>query len=97
MLHMLELNQAMISSSEGFHPEQTVFLLKPAEKRLTEFLDKPYLNGLKIDWKRLGYLLKLPIIRILYSNSPLYGSTKTEQEFPEKKNLLGRRFQTYRR
>ncbi len=25
-LHMLELNQAMITSSEGFHPEQTVFL-----------------------------------------------------------------------
>ncbi len=43
-LHMLELNEAMISSSEGFHPEQTVFLLKLAEKRITEFLDKPYLK-----------------------------------------------------
>ena len=31
-LHMLELNQAMVSSSEGFHPEQTVFLIKLAEK-----------------------------------------------------------------
>ena len=46
-LHMLELNEAMISSSEGFHPEQTVFLLKLAEKRINEFLDKPYLSGVK--------------------------------------------------
>jgi nucleotide-binding universal stress UspA family protein len=48
VLHMLELNEAMITSSEGFHPEQTVFLLKLAEKRLGEFLDKAYLKGLKI-------------------------------------------------
>ncbi len=47
VLHMLELNEAMISSSEGFHPEQTVFLLKLAEKRINEFLDKPYLSGVK--------------------------------------------------
>ncbi|MCE2613954.1 universal stress protein [Flavobacteriaceae bacterium D16] len=46
-LHMLELNEAMISSSEGFHPEQTVFLLKLAEKRINDFLDKPYLKGVK--------------------------------------------------
>jgi len=46
-LHMLELNEAMISSSEGFHPEQTVFLLKMAEKRFNEFLDKPYLKDIK--------------------------------------------------
>lgn len=31
-LHMLELNQAMITSSEGYHPEQMVFLIKLAEK-----------------------------------------------------------------
>ncbi len=47
-LHMLELNQAMITSSEGFHPEQTVFLLKLAEKRFGEFMDKPYLKGVSI-------------------------------------------------
>lgn len=47
-LHMLELNQAMITSSEGFHPEQTVFLLKLAEKRFNEFMDKPYIKGVKI-------------------------------------------------
>ncbi|MCX2718939.1 universal stress protein [Lentiprolixibacter aurantiacus] len=46
-LHMLELNEAMISSSEGFHPEQTVFLLKLAEKRISDFLDKAYLKGVK--------------------------------------------------
>lgn len=47
-LHMLELNQAMLTSSEGFHPEQTVFLIKLAEKRFREFLDRPCLEGLKV-------------------------------------------------
>jgi nucleotide-binding universal stress UspA family protein len=47
-LHMLELNQAMLTSSEGFHPEQMVFLLKLAEKRFKEFLNKPYLTGVSI-------------------------------------------------
>ena len=47
-LHMLELNQAMVTSSEGFHPEQTVFLIRLAEKRFKEFLNRPYLNGIKI-------------------------------------------------
>lgn len=49
VLHMLELNQAMLTSTEGFHPEQTVFLIKLAEKRLSEFLDKPYLKGVKVE------------------------------------------------
>lgn len=48
VLHMLELNYAMITSSEAFHPEQTVFLIKSAEKRMEQFLDKPYLQGIKI-------------------------------------------------
>jgi nucleotide-binding universal stress UspA family protein len=48
VLHMLELNYAMISSSEAYHPEQTVFLLKAAEKRLEEFLDKAYLKGITV-------------------------------------------------
>lgn len=48
VLHMLELNEAMITSSEGFHPEQTVFLLKLAEKRMRDFLNKEYLKGVKI-------------------------------------------------
>ncbi|MDG1571124.1 universal stress protein [Robiginitalea sp. M366] len=48
VLHMLELNYAMISSSEAYHPEQIVFLLKAAEKRLEEFLDQSYLEGVKV-------------------------------------------------
>ncbi len=48
VLHMLELNYAMITSSEAYHPEQTVFLIKAAEKRLNEFLDKPYLKGITV-------------------------------------------------
>ncbi len=48
VLHMLELSQAMISSAEGYYQEHTMFLLKVAEKRLQEFLDKPYLKGVKV-------------------------------------------------
>lgn len=48
VLHMLELNQAIISSTEGFYQEHTVFLLKLAEKRMKEFLAKPYLEGIKV-------------------------------------------------
>ncbi|MEJ2585870.1 MAG: universal stress protein, partial [Robiginitalea sp.] len=48
VLHMLELNYAMISSSEAYHPEQTVFLLKSAEKRLAEFLKKDFLKDVKV-------------------------------------------------
>ena len=47
-LHMLELNYNMISSSEGFHPEQTVFLIKLAEKRFGEFLKRPYLEEITV-------------------------------------------------
>jgi len=48
VLHMLELNQAIITSSEEFHPEQTVFLIKLAEKKFKEFLNKPCLEGVKV-------------------------------------------------
>ncbi len=48
VLHMLELNEAIISSTEGFYQEHTVFLLKLAEKRMKEFLEKPYLKGIKV-------------------------------------------------
>lgn len=46
-LHMLELSNTMLSSS-GLPPEQAVFLLKFAEKRFDEFLDKPYLKGVRL-------------------------------------------------
>ncbi len=48
VLHMLELNEAMISTSEGYYPEQTLFFIKLAEKKLNEFLNKPYLKGVPI-------------------------------------------------
>tara|TARA_R110002167_G_scaffold290126_2_gene495155 strand:- start:802 stop:1623 length:822 start_codon:yes stop_codon:yes gene_type:complete len=47
-LHMLELNQAMLTSEGSFHPEQMVFLIKMAEKRFATFLEKPYLKGIKV-------------------------------------------------
>jgi nucleotide-binding universal stress UspA family protein len=47
-LHMLELNEAYISSTQTAHPEQTVFLLKMAEKRFAEFLNKPFLKDISV-------------------------------------------------
>tara|TARA_R110002051_G_scaffold99857_1_gene170237 strand:- start:44306 stop:45130 length:825 start_codon:yes stop_codon:yes gene_type:complete len=47
-LHMLELNDAYITSSQAAHPEQTVFLLKLAEKRFNEFLSKPFLKDVSV-------------------------------------------------
>tara|TARA_R110002050_G_scaffold196426_2_gene331372 strand:+ start:78784 stop:79608 length:825 start_codon:yes stop_codon:yes gene_type:complete len=47
-LHMLELNEAYITSTEGFQPQQTVFLLKLAEKRFKEFIDKPFLKDVVV-------------------------------------------------
>ncbi|WP_411029892.1 universal stress protein [Spongiimicrobium sp. 3-5] len=46
-LHMLELSDTTLSSS-GLPPEQAVFLLKLAEKRFNDFLDKPFYKGVKI-------------------------------------------------
>lgn len=48
VLHMLELNEAVFSSAEGMHIEQTVFFIKLAEKRMNEFLDKAYLKDIKL-------------------------------------------------
>ena len=47
-LHMLELNHAYITSTEGFQPEQTVFFMKIAEKRFLEFIDKPVFKDVVI-------------------------------------------------
>lgn len=47
-LHMLELSDAMISSSEGTHMNQAMFFIKLAEKQFESFLDKPYLKNLKV-------------------------------------------------
>ncbi|WP_300022841.1 universal stress protein [uncultured Maribacter sp.] len=48
VVHMLELNQAILTSPDGMYIEQTVFLVKLAEKNLKEFLEKPYLEGLSV-------------------------------------------------
>jgi len=47
VLHMLELSSTMISS-EGMGQQQIVLLLKASENRLSKFLDKPYLKGIKV-------------------------------------------------
>lgn len=48
VLHMLELSPAIMSESSFVALEQVVHLIKTGEDRFNEFLDKPYLKGLKI-------------------------------------------------
>lgn len=48
VVNMLELNYGLTSTPEVVSQEYTVFLIKMAEKRLNEFLIKPYLKGIKV-------------------------------------------------
>lgn len=48
VLHMLEISDIMLSSSEGLQGQKAVFFLKLAEQQFEEFLDKDYLSDIKI-------------------------------------------------
>ncbi|MCK0160811.1 universal stress protein [Allomuricauda sp. F6463D] len=48
VLHMLELSPAIMGESGYISQEQVVYLIKLGEKRFAEFLDKPYLKGVKV-------------------------------------------------
>ena len=43
-LHMLEMSDSVLNSTDSEQHQKAVFFLKLAEKRFTEFLDKPYLK-----------------------------------------------------
>lgn len=47
-LHMLEMADVMLTSSEGFIDERTVYFFKLAEQRFENFLQKDYLTDLKV-------------------------------------------------
>lgn len=47
-LHMLEISDAIINKTDNEMQMETVFFLRLAEKRFSEFLDKDYLEGLKV-------------------------------------------------
>ncbi len=46
-LHMLELSEAILTKDSSDQME-SLFFMKLAEKRFTEFLDKPYLEGVTV-------------------------------------------------
>lgn len=46
-LHMLELSEAILTKDSSDQME-SLFFMKLAEKRFTEFLDKPYLEGITV-------------------------------------------------
>lgn len=48
VLHMLELSNAIISSASDALNQEAVFYLKLAEQKFDTFLDKPFLEGVKI-------------------------------------------------
>ncbi|WP_417856275.1 universal stress protein [Xanthomarina gelatinilytica] len=43
-LHMLEMSDSVLTSTDSEQQQKAVFFLKLAEKRFNEFLDKPYLK-----------------------------------------------------
>ncbi|MBT8269949.1 MAG: universal stress protein, partial [Bacteroidia bacterium] len=47
-LHMLEISDAILTHNTGEQQSKAFFLLKLAEKRFDQFLEKDYLNGIKI-------------------------------------------------
>ncbi|MCX7547278.1 universal stress protein [Xanthomarina sp. F1114] len=47
-LHMLEMSNAVLNTSDSEQQQKAIFFLRLAEKRFTEFLDKPVFKGAKI-------------------------------------------------
>ena len=47
-LHMMGLSQAVITKEDSKEVMEAMFYMKLAETRFNEFLDKPYLDGLKV-------------------------------------------------
>lgn len=47
-LHMLEMSDIMISASDGLQNEKAVFFFKLAEKKFKEFLEKDFLQDIKV-------------------------------------------------
>lgn len=48
VLHMLEMSDIMLTATEGEQYQKAVFFLKLAEQKFEAFLDKSYLEGIKI-------------------------------------------------
>ncbi|MCB0399727.1 MAG: universal stress protein [Winogradskyella sp.] len=48
VLHMLELSNAILTANGNSINEEAVFYLKLAEQKFDAFLDKPYLEGIKV-------------------------------------------------
>lgn len=47
-LHMLELSDTLTNTDDAMQQQQTILYLKAAEKRFHSFLDKPYLQNIKL-------------------------------------------------
>ncbi|RBW58042.1 universal stress protein [Tenacibaculum sp. E3R01] len=47
-VHMLELSNAIASQSESYAQQETIFYYKLAERKFSDFLNKEYLNSVKV-------------------------------------------------
>ena len=48
-LHMMGMSEAVLTRDDSNEVMEAMFYMKLAEKRFTEFLDKPYLKGIEIE------------------------------------------------
>ncbi|MFY7670220.1 universal stress protein [Tenacibaculum sp. MEBiC06402] len=69
VVHMLEISTPVISASPSYVNEQTIFELKLAEKKFNSFLDKPYLEDVKVT----------PVIKHYKSFSDLHRTAEEEK------------------
>ena len=54
-LHMMGLSPSILTKDESQEVFEAMYYLKLAEKRFNEFLDKPYLKGVKVESKVQNY------------------------------------------
>ena len=48
VLHMLEMSDIMLTSNDGLQAQKAVFFFKLAEQKFEKFLEKDYLEGVKV-------------------------------------------------
>lgn len=56
-LHMMGLSQAVLTKDESQEVFEAMYYMKLAEKRFSDFLDKPYLEGIQVETTVQNYKL----------------------------------------
>ena len=77
VLHMLEINEATLTSTDSEHNEKIIFFLKLAEQKFETFLKKDFLEGLTVTsvvkhymvFSEIAEVVENPLFRAAYLTS----------------------------